>query len=47
LAEFVLLGNVATLFEGKIEFDPVEMEIVNNAAANRALRREYREGWSL
>jgi len=47
LAEFVLLGNVATLFEGKIEFDPIEMKIVNNAAANEALRREYREGWSL
>ena len=47
LAEFVLLGNVATQFEGKIEFEPGQMKIVNNAEANDALRREYREGWSL
>ncbi|MCK4292829.1 MAG: Gfo/Idh/MocA family oxidoreductase [Planctomycetes bacterium] len=47
LAEFVLLGNVATQFEGKIEFDPAAMKIVNIAKANEALRREYRKGWSL
>ena len=47
LAEFVLLGNVATQFESKIEFDPAAMKIVNNAKADGALRREYREGWSL
>jgi hypothetical protein len=47
LAEFVLLGNVATLFGSRIEFDPVAMKIVNNAAANEALKREYRQGWSL
>ena len=47
LAEFVLLGNVATQFEGKIEFDPAAMKVVNNDKADGALRREYREGWSL
>ena len=47
LTEFVLLGNVATLFEQKIEFDPLAMKIVNVAEANEALRREYRKGWSL
>jgi len=47
LAEFVLLGNVATLFEGPIEFDPPAMKIVNNAEADRLLRRDYREGWEL
>lgn len=47
LAEFVLLGNVATQFEGKIEFDPVKMKVVNNAKADGALWREYRGGWSL
>ena len=47
LAEFVLLGNVVTQFEGKIEFDPVKMKVVNNDKADGALRREYREGWSL
>jgi hypothetical protein len=47
LAEFVLLGNVATLFGSRIEFDPVAMKIVNNSAADEALKREYRQGWSL
>ena len=47
LAEFVLLGNVATLVGEEIEFDPVEMKIVNNAEADQALRHEYRRGWSL
>ncbi len=47
LAEFVLLGNVATLFSRKIEFDPLACKIVNNPEADKALRREYREGWSL
>jgi hypothetical protein len=47
LAEFVLLGNVATLVGQTIEFDPVEMKIVNNAEADQALKYEYRQGWSL
>ena len=47
LAEFVLLGNVATLVGETIEFDPVAMKIVNNAEADQALRHEYRQGWSL
>ena len=47
LTEFVLLGNVATQFEQKLEFDPLVMKIVNVAQANKALRREYRQGWSL
>jgi hypothetical protein len=47
LAEFLLLGNVATQFEGKLEFDPLACKITNNEKANQALRREYRKGWSL
>jgi hypothetical protein len=47
LAEFVLLGNIATLFDQAIEFDPVAMKIVNSPEADRALRRDYRDGWSL
>ncbi len=47
LTQFVLLGNVATLFDQKIEFDPLAMKIVNIPEANEALRREYRQGWSL
>ncbi len=47
LAEFVLLGNVATLVGRDIEYDAAKMEIPNDEQANAALRREYREGWSL
>jgi hypothetical protein len=47
LTEFVLLANVATQFDHEIEFDPIAMKIVNSEEADKALRREYREGWSL
>jgi hypothetical protein len=47
LAEFLLLGNVATLFEGPLEYDPLAGKIVNNPQADLALRRQYRPGWSL
>ena len=47
LAEFVLLGNVATLAGETIEFDPLEMKVLNNSQATAALGREYRQGWSL
>jgi len=47
LVEFLMLGNVATLFEGPLEYDPLAGKIVNNAAADAALRSEYRAGWSL
>ena len=47
LNEFNMLGNVATQFEGKLEFDPVACKIVNNAEADKALRCEYRQGWAL
>ena len=47
LNEFNMLGNLATQFEGKLEFDPVACKIVNNAEADRMLRPEYRQGWTL
>lgn len=47
LAEFALLGNVASQCRDTIEFDPLGMRITNNAAADQALRREYRKGWFL
>lgn len=47
LAEFVLLGNAATLVGETIEFDPVDMKIRNNVEADQALTHLYREGWSL
>ncbi len=47
LTEFALLGNVATLFGKTIEYDPVAMKVMNLPEANEAIRREYREGWSM
>jgi hypothetical protein len=47
LNEFLQLGNVATQFEGKLEYDPVDMKIINSAEADAALRCAYRQGWSL
>jgi hypothetical protein len=45
--ELMLLGNVATLVGQALEFDPVAKKIPGNAEADRALRPEHREGWSL
>ena len=47
LAEFVLLGNVATFVGKAIEYDPLTMNVVNVPEANDLLRRTYRAGWSL
>ncbi len=47
LTEFVLLGNIATLLEGPLEFDPLTMKFANSTAANKLIRRDYRDGWSL
>jgi len=45
--EFLMLGHVATQFEGPLEFDPTAMKITNHAEADAVLRCQYREGWSL
>ncbi len=47
LAEFLLLGNVASQFDHPIAFDPNACRVTDSEAADRALRRTYREGWSL
>ncbi len=47
LNEFLMLGNVATQFEGPLDFEPVAMKILNNPEADALLRAEYRQGWSL
>jgi len=47
LNEFLMLGNVATQFEGKLEFDPIECKVVNREEADKLLRPEYRQGWTL
>jgi hypothetical protein len=45
--ELLLVGNVATLVNRPIVFDPAAMKIVNNDEADRALRPKPRPGWSL
>jgi hypothetical protein len=47
LTEFNMLGNVATQFEGVLEYDPLAGRILNHAEADRALGAEYRQGWTL
>jgi hypothetical protein len=47
LSEFLMLGNVATRFEGELEYDPAAGSIVNHPAADRLLGYEYRQGWAL
>ena len=47
LVEFLLLANVATLFNQTLVFDPLACKVVNHPEADAALRREYRQGWSL
>ncbi len=42
-----MLGNVATQFEGPLEYDPVEGKITNHPEAHQALQSEYRQGWTL
>jgi hypothetical protein len=40
LTEFNMLGNVATQFEGVLEYDPLAGRILNNAEADKALASE-------
>jgi len=47
MIELLLLGNVAALVDGPLEFDPVACRIVNHEEADRKLLRPYRNGWSL
>ena len=47
LAETVLLGNVAYRAGGKLTYDGRTGRVTANANAERYLRREYRQGWTL
>ena len=47
LTEFNMLGNIATQFEGVLEYDPLAGRILNNPEADKALGSEYRQGWTL
>ncbi|MBN2450420.1 MAG: Gfo/Idh/MocA family oxidoreductase [Lentisphaeria bacterium] len=47
LAEFLMLGNVASQFEGPIEFDPLACRVLNNTRADDALSPHDQEDWHL
>ncbi len=43
--EWMLLGVIALRYEGKLEYDPQSMRIVNNAEAGKLLKPVFRKGW--
>jgi hypothetical protein len=43
----VLLGNVAVGDQRKIYWDSQNMRVTNIPDANKYIRRDYREGWTL
>ena len=47
ITDTINLGAVALRAGKKVEFDSEKMEITNDKAANKFLKREYREGWEL
>jgi len=47
MIELLLLGNVAALVDGPLEYDPVACKITNHEEADRMLLRPHRSGWSL
>ena len=47
LTEICLLGNVAKRVEARILWDSEKLKITNLPDANKYIRTEYRNGWSL
>jgi len=47
LAETVLLGNVAYRVGKKLQWDPVALKATNCPEADKLVRKQYREGWTL
>ena len=45
--EWVLLGNLATKFDRKLEWDAKAMRVTNVPEANEYIHRDYRAGWEL
>lgn len=46
-AETILLGTIALRVEKKLKWDAAAMRFPDSQAANKLLRREYRQGWEL
>ncbi len=47
LTEIVLLGNVAIRTHKKLNWDGQNMKVTNVPEANKYVRRQYRQGWTL
>ncbi|MDD4870286.1 MAG: Gfo/Idh/MocA family oxidoreductase [Kiritimatiellae bacterium] len=47
LTETCIVGRMAIQADAKIEWDAANMKITNIPAANKYVRTEYRQGWSL
>jgi len=47
LTETVLLGNVAYRVGKKLQWDPVALKATNCPEADKYIRKQYRQGWSL
>jgi hypothetical protein len=47
LTEICLLGNVTRRIDARIEWDAENMKVTNLPEANKYVRKQYREGWSL
>lgn len=47
LTETVLLGNVSYRVQSKLEWDAASLKATNCPEANKLIRRDYREGWTL
>ncbi len=45
--EWLVLGAVATHFEGKLLWDAAKLEITNNKEANRWVKPAFRKGWDI
>ena len=47
LTEIMLLGIASLRAKSRLHYDPANMRVTNNEAANQFLTREYRKGYSL
>jgi hypothetical protein len=47
VTEVCLLGNIAVRRDKKLLWDGANLRFTNDQAANKFLRREYRQGWTL
>jgi len=47
LTEWVVLGNLAIRYQGKLLWDGEKMKVTNNSDANKWVKGSYRKGWKL